>query len=140
MSGSKKNKVVVIGAGRVGESVVYTLALSRVASEIVMVDVAVDRAKGSALDVNHGLAFHKQVVVRQGDYSDCADAKVVIVSAGLARKPGQTRLDLAKSNVNIARSISKSIMEYADDPIIVVISNPVDVLTYVIQKETGLPS
>ena len=140
MSGSKKNKVVVIGAGRVGESVVYTLALSRVASEIVMVDVAVDRAKGSALDVNHGLAFHKQVVVRQGDYSDCADAKVIIVSAGLARKPGQTRLDLAKSNVNIARSISKSIMEYAQDPIIVIISNPVDVLTYVIQKETGLPS
>ena len=140
MSGSKKNKVVVIGAGRVGESVVYTLALSRVASEIVMVDVAVDRAKGSALDVNHGLAFHKQVVVRQGDYSDCADAKVIIVSAGLARKPGQTRLDLAKSNVNIARSIAKSIMEYANDPIIVVISNPVDVLTYVIQKETGLPS
>ena len=140
MSGSKKNKVVVIGAGRVGESVVYTLALSRVASEIVMVDVAVDRAKGSALDVNHGLAFHKQVVVRQGDYSDCADAKVIIVSAGLARKPGQTRLDLAKSNVNIARSIAKSIMEYANVPIIVVISNPVDVLTYVIQKETGLPS
>ena len=75
MSGTKKNKVVVIGAGRVGESVVYTLALSRVASEVVMVDVAVDRAKGSALDVNHGLAFHKQVVVRQGNYSDCADQR-----------------------------------------------------------------
>lgn len=139
MSGSKKNKVVVIGAGRVGESVVYTLAMSRTASEIVMVDVAVDRAKGSALDINHGLAFHKQVTVRQGDYSDCADAKVIIVTAGLARKPGQTRLDLAKSNVAIARQIAKSIMEYADDPVIVVISNPVDVLTYVIQQETGLP-
>ena len=139
MSGSKKNKVVVIGAGRVGESVVYTLAMSRTASEIVMVDVAVDRAKGSALDINHGLAFHKQVTVRQGDYSDCADAKVVIVTAGLARKPGQTRLDLAKSNVNIARQIAKSIMQYAEDPVIVVISNPVDVLTYVIQQETGLP-
>lgn len=136
---SKKNKVVVIGAGRVGEAVVYTLAMSRTASEIVMVDVVADRAKGSALDINHGLAFHKQVTVRQGDYSECADAKVIIVSAGLARKPGQTRLDLAKSNVKIARSIAKSIMEHAENPLIVVISNPVDVLTYVIQKETGLP-
>ncbi len=136
---SKKNKVVVIGAGRVGEAVVYTLAMSRTASEIVMVDVVADRAMGSALDINHGLAFHKQVTVRQGDYSECADAKVIIVSAGLARKPGQTRLDLAKSNVKIARSIAKSIMEHAENPLIVVISNPVDVLTYVIQKETGLP-
>ena len=136
---SKKNKVVVIGAGRVGEAVVYTLAMSRTASEIVMVDVVADRAKGSALDINHGLAFHKQVTVRQGDHSECADAKVIIVSAGLARKPGQTRLDLAKSNVKIARSIAKSIMEHAENPLIVVISNPVDVLTYVIQKETGLP-
>lgn len=136
---SKKNKVVVIGAGRVGEAVVYTLAMSRTASEIVMVDVVADRAKGSALDINHGLAFHKQVTVRQGDYSECADAKVIIVAAGLARKPGQTRLDLAKSNVKIARSIAKSIMEHAENPLIVVISNPVDVLTYVIQKETGLP-
>ena len=115
---SKKNKVVVIGAGRVGEAVVYTLAMSRTASEIVMVDVVADRAMGSALDINHGLAFHKQVTVRQGDYSECADAKVIIVSAGLARKPGQTRLDLAKSNVKIARSIAKSIMEHAENRVI----------------------
>ena len=117
MCGSKKNKVVVIGAGRVGESVVYTLAMSRTASEIVMVDVAVDRAKGSALDINHGLAFHKQVTVRQGDYSDCADAKVVIVTAGLARKPGQTRLDLAKSNVPAWSRVTIAgmpLMEYCD--------------------------
>lgn len=135
-----KNKIVIIGAGNVGEAVCYTLMVRRQASEIVLVDINEDRAEGSALDIVHGTAFFHQVKVRHGDYSDCANAEIIILTAGVARHPGQTRLDLAKTNVTITRSIARNIMKYADNPIIVVVSNPVDVLTYVVQKETGLPA
>lgn len=134
-----KGKIVVIGAGNVGATVAYTIMMNNLTSEIVIIDVNREKAKGEALDMNHGLAYFKQVTIRDGDYSDCKDADVIIITAGVARKPGQTRLDLAKINVSIAKDISKSIMEYAVNPIILVISNPVDVLTYVVQKETGLP-
>ncbi|MBR3296126.1 MAG: L-lactate dehydrogenase [Clostridia bacterium] len=140
MNSVKKSKVVVIGAGSVGESVAYALAIRGHASEIVIVDIAEDRAIGNALDINHGIAFRKSEKIYKGDYSDCKDAGVIIVTAGLPRKAGQTRLDLAKANINIAKSIAKSIKKYAEDPIIVVISNPVDIMTYVIQKETGFPA
>ena len=137
MNTVKKDKVVVVGAGSVGESVAYALAIRGNASEIVIVDIAEDRAIGNALDINHGIAFRKSEKIYKGDYSDCADAGIIIVSAGIPRKAGQTRLDLAKANINIAKSIASSIKKYAEDPIILVISNPVDIMTYVIQKETG---
>ena len=140
MSQIKKDKVVVIGSGNVGESVAFSLAVGGKASEVVIVDIAEDRALGSALDINHVLPFYRQLSVRKAGYEECADAGIIVVSAGVARKPGQTRLDLAKVNVSIAKSIAHNIMEYAKDPIIIVISNPADVLTYVIQKETGLPA
>ncbi len=139
MTYQKKNKVVIVGAGKVGEAVAYTLILSRSASEVVLIDVNRERAEGSALDINHGIAFYKQITIRMGEYSDCADAGIIIIAAGMPRKPGQTRLELAKTNVSIARQITKSIMRYAENPIIIVISNPVDILTYVVQKESGLP-
>ncbi len=85
------------------------------------------------------LFFH-QVKVRHGGYEDCADAQIIILTAGVARKPGQTRLDLAKTNISITRDIAHRIMQYATNPILVVVSNPVDVLTYVVQQETGLPA
>ncbi|MGI6663986.1 MAG: L-lactate dehydrogenase [Christensenellaceae bacterium] len=137
---TNKNKIVVIGAGRVGEAVAYTLILSKRASDIVLIDVDKERAEGSALDIGHGIAFYTQATVREGDYTECADASIIIITAGMARKPGQTRLDLARSNVSIVKDITKNIMEYAEDPIIIVISNPVDVLTYVVQHESGLPA
>lgn len=136
----KRSKMVVIGAGNVGEAIAYTLMLRRQASEIVLVDLNEDRAMGSALDIAHGTAFFRQARIRKGGYEECADAKIIIITAGIARKPGQTRLDLAKTNVSIIKSITRSIMQYAADPMIVVVSNPVDIMTYVVQKESGLPS
>lgn len=133
------NKIVVIGAGNVGETICYTLMLKVQVSEIVLIDLNEDRAKGVALDISHGTAYYSQVKIRKGGYSECADADIIIVTAGVPRKEGQTRLDLAKTNTGVARAIARSIMEYAKNPIIIVVSNPVDVNTYLIQKETGLP-
>lgn len=134
------NKIVVVGAGKVGETICYTLMLKTQVSEIVIIDVDEDRAKGAALDISHGTAFYSQVRVRQGGYEECSDAKAIIVTAGVPRKPGQTRLDLAKVNTGVAKSIARNIMEYAKNPLIIVVANPVDVNTYLIQKETGLPT
>ena len=139
MTNETSNKIVVIGAGNVGETICYTLMLKAQVGEIVLVDLNEDRAKGAALDISHGTAYYSQVRVRQGGYEECADAKIIIVTAGVPRKPGQTRLELAKVNTGVARSIAKNIMKYAKNPLIIVVSNPVDVNTYLIQKETGLP-
>ena len=135
----QKNKIVVVGAGNVGEAIGYTLMLRRQASEIVFVDLNEKRAQGGALDIAHGTAFFHQVKIRKGDYSECKDAQMIIITAGIARKPGQTRLDLAKTNASIIKSITKSIMEYAENPLLIVVSNPVDIMTYVVHKESGLP-
>lgn len=140
MYNSVKNKIVVIGAGNVGEAIAYTLMIRKQAVEIVMVDLNEDRAKGTALDVWHGTGFYCPVRVRQGGYEDCADADIIIVTAGIARKPGQTRLELAKTNVSITKSVTESIMEYARNPLIIVVSNPADILTMEVQKVSGLPA
>jgi len=136
----KKNKIVVVGAGNVGESVVFSLMLKRVTNEVVMIDLNEDRAEGSAFDIADATAFYHHTIVRKGGYEECADAEIIIITAGIARKPGQTRLDLAKTNVSIIEDITKNIMQHADDPIIIVVSNPVDVLTYIVQKKSGLPA
>lgn len=134
------NKIVVVGAGNVGEAISYTLMVRKQADDIVLVDLNEGRAQGSALDIAHGTAFFHQTKVREGGYEECADAEIIIVSAGIARKPGQTRLELAKTNVSIAKSITREIMKYAKNPIIIVVANPVDILTTAIQKESGLPA
>lgn len=140
METTQKSKIVVIGAGNVGEAIAYTLMVRAQANEIVLVDVNEERAKGAAIDIAHGTGFHKPVCVRQGGYEECKDAQLIIVTAGIARKPGQTRLELAKINVSIAKSITESIMKYAENPLIVVVSNPADILTTVIQEISGLPA
>lgn len=136
----KKDKIVVVGAGNVGEAIAYTLMVRDQANDIVLVDVNEARAKGAALDIAHGTSFYKQIWVRQGGYEECADARLIIITAGVARKPGQTRLDLAKINVNIARDITKSIMKYADNPLILVVSNPADIITKAVTETSGLPA
>ena len=108
MTNETSNKIVVIGAGNVGETICYTLMLKAQVGEIVLVDLNEDRAKGAALDISHGTAYYSQVRVRQGGYEECADAKIIIVTAGVPRKPGQTRLELAKVNTGVARSIAKN--------------------------------
>lgn len=137
---TRKNKIVVIGAGNVGEAIAYTLMVRVQANDIVLIDVNEDRAKGAALDIAHGTSFFKQVWVRSGGYEECADAQLIIITAGVARKPGQTRLDLAKTNVSIAKGITENIMKYAKNPLIVVVSNPADIVTMAVQKTSGLPA
>lgn len=135
-----KDKIVVIGAGNVGEAIAYTLMVRVQANDIVLIDVNEARAQGAALDIGQGTSFFKQVWVRHGGYEECADAQLIIITAGIARKPGQTRLDLAKINVGIVKSITENIMKYAKNPLILVVSNPADITTAAVLETSGLPS
>lgn len=139
MSQTHKDKIVVIGAGNVGEAIAYTLMVRVQANDIVLIDVNEDRAKGASLDIGQGTSFFKQVWVRQGGYEECADAQLIIITAGVARKPGQTRLYLAKINVGIVKNITENIMKYAENPLILVVSNPADIMTAAVVETSGLP-
>lgn len=138
---SKKSgsKIAIIGAGSVGASIAYAASIKQLASELVIIDVNADKAAGEAMDINHGLPFLGQMEIKSGDYSDVADCDVIIVTAGIPRKPGETRLDLAKKNVSLGKTITESIMKYYNGGVILVVSNPVDVMTYMISKWSGLP-
>ena len=138
--GNNRSKVAIIGAGFVGSSAAFALSLNQIANEMVLIDVFKDKAAGEAMDINHGLSFLGQMSVYQGDYSDCADCDAIIITAGANRKPGETRIDLAKKNVAIAKEITNNIMKYYTRGVILVVSNPVDILTYKIQKWSGLPN
>lgn len=132
-------KITVIGAGNVGATIANDLILGGVATEIVLVDVNMNKARGEALDVYQGAPFQSPAIVRPGEYADAAGSDIVIITCGFARKPGMTRLDLAQANVNILKDVAKNVVPYAPDSIYVIVSNPVDVLTYAFIKYTGLP-
>ena len=132
-------KITVIGAGSVGAAVANDLMVQGIASEILLVDLNKKKAKGEALDIYQGAPFHSPAVVRSGDYADAVGSNIVVITCGIARKPGMTRLDLAKTNVNIIKDVAKSIVPYAPDAKYVIVSNPVDILTYVFTKISGLP-
>lgn len=136
---SSKSKVAIIGAGFVGASTAFAMSLNQLVGELVLIDVFKDKASGEAMDINHGLPFLGQMSVYSGDYSDCADCDVIVMTAGANRKPGESRLDLAKKNVSIAKEITANVMKYYTKGVILVVANPVDVLTYMIQKWSGLP-
>ncbi len=136
----KHSKISIIGAGMVGAAVAFSIATQRLAGEIAIIDVNTDKAEGEALDISHGLVTMGSIDIHCGSYEqDIADSDLVIVTAGLGRKPGETRLDLASKNIGIARDVTANIMKYYKGGVIMVVSNPVDILTYVIQKESGLP-
>lgn len=136
----KKGKVVLIGAGFVGMSMAYSMLNRGGVSELVLIDIDQDKIKGEEMDLSHGLAFAPQkMVIKAGDYSDCKDAQVAVITAGLAQKPGQTRLELAEANAKIVKGITESIMESGFNGIIVVASNPVDLMTYVVAEVSKLP-
>lgn len=137
MSNSKK--ISILGAGRVGSSIAYSLVIEGVCSEIVLVDIAKDLAVGEAMDMMQGTAFSNTVDVYAGDYEDTAGSDIVILTLGKARKEGQSRIELVQTNVDIIKSVMPKMMEYAPDAIYVVVSNPVDIITYAIRKITGLP-
>lgn len=138
MENYHKNKIVVIGAGNVGEAIAYTLMVRKQANDIVLIDVNEKRTKGAAIDISHGTSFHKEIQVRQGHYEECTDAGIIIITAGIARKPGQSRLELAKTNVSIVKSITENIMKYAKNPLMLVVANPADILTKAVQQFSGL--
>ena len=133
------NKITIIGSGSVGSTIAYTLTVQGIASEIVMIDINEEKAKGEALDIRQGVPFCTPCSVYAGSYEDAKDSDIVIITSGIARKPGQTRLDLAQTNVNIIKSITPNITKYAPDAIYLFVSNPVDILTYTFCKCSGIP-
>ncbi len=133
-------KVAVIGAGNVGATFAYALVLDGLVGEIVLIDIDRQRAEGEAMDINHAVPLSNPVRVWAGDYSDCAGADVVVVTAGTAQRPGETRLDLVKRNADIFADIIPSITEYNETGILLIATNPVDVLSYVAWKVSGFPS
>lgn len=133
------NKITVIGAGSVGSTIAYSLVVMGIASEIVMIDINKEKAQGEAMDIKQGIPFSHPASIYAGDYADAADSDIVIITSGMARKAGQSRLDLAQTNVNILKSVAEEIVKYAPGAIYVIVSNPVDVLTYVFHKISGIP-
>jgi L-lactate dehydrogenase len=132
-------KIVVIGAGMVGSTTAFTLLLRGRANEIVLIDYNKEKAYGDALDMNHAMPFIGKTVVRAGDYEDCAGADIIIIAAGAAQKPGETRIDLLKKNVGIFESIVDNIVKFTTSSILLVATNPVDIMAYFTWKRSGYP-
>ena len=133
------NKVTIIGTGSVGSTIAYTLTVMGIVSEIVMIDVNEEKSLGEALDIRQGVPFCNPCSVYAGSYANAKDSDIVIITSGVARKPGQSRLDLAQTNVNILKTVANEIVKYAPNATYIIVSNPVDVLTYVFHKISGIP-
>lgn len=131
-------KITILGAGNVGATIAYTLAVTGTCSEIVMVDINKDKADGEAMDMCQGLAFCPSVSIHSADYDAAVDSDIVVVTLGIGRRPGQTRIDLAQTNVNIIKDVMPKVAKIAPDAKYVIVSNPVDVLTYAVLKCTDL--
>ena len=132
-------KITVIGAGNVGATIAYTLSLGDIASEIVLIDINKQKVEGEVMDIVQGTSFREPISVIAGDYEDAKDSHIVIITSGIGRKPGQTRIDLAQTNVNIMKDIAPKIAAVAPNALYVIVSNPVDIMTYVFTKISGIP-
>lgn len=132
-------KVAVIGCGFVGSTIAYTLMQKGTFSEMVLLDAAQGKAEGEAMDISHGLSFAHAMDIYAGTYEDIADAAVVIITAGANQKPGETRLDLVQKNSRIMRSIISEVKRVNCEGILLIVSNPVDILTEVALRESGFP-
>ena len=132
-------KVAVVGCGFVGSSSAFALMQSGLFSEMVLIDVDRNRAEGEALDIAHGVPFASPMKIYAGDYKDVSDAAIIVVTAGAAQKPGETRLDLVNKNVGIFKTIIPQIRESGFSGVLFIVSNPVDVLTYAAIRMSGLP-
>jgi L-lactate dehydrogenase len=137
---ARPTKIAIVGVGLVGSTFAYSLLLSGIASEIVLIDVNRERAEGEAMDLNHAVPFAHPTKICAGEYSDCEGAAITVIAAGTGQKPGETRLDLVKRNAAIFGSIVPRVAQANPEGIIVVATNPVDVLTYVTIKLAGLPA
>ena len=133
-------KVVLVGTGFVGMSMAYSMLNQGGVNELILIDIDKDKTKGEEMDMAHGLPYAPQkMVIKAGEYDECKDAQVVVITAGIAQKPGQTRLELAEVNTKIMKQITQSIMASGFNGVIIVASNPVDLMTYVVGKVSGLP-
>lgn len=136
----KKGKIVLVGTGFVGMSMAYSMINRGGINELILIDIDKDKTIGEEMDLSHGLPYAPQkMTIKAGDYNDCKDAQIVVITAGLAQKPGQTRLELAEVNAKIMKQITKDIMASGFDGIIIVATNPVDLMTYVVSQVSGLP-
>ena len=133
------NKVTVIGSGRVGSTIAYSLTCRGLADEIVIIDINGDRAMGEALDIRQGLSYDSACRIYAGNYDDAKNSDIVIITSGIARKPGQSRLELIKTNIGIQESIIPEITKQAPNAIYIMVSNPVDILTYSFCRLSGIP-
>ncbi len=134
-----QKKITIIGAGAVGAATAYALLARNAASEVVLIDINTQKALGEALDIRQATPFLDNCDIYAGSYSDAVGSDVVIITSGVGRKPGQTRLELVQTNINIIKGVAAEITKYAPDALYMLVANPVDVLTYAFQKYTGLP-
>lgn len=133
-------KITILGAGNVGATVAYTLTLESLASEIVLIDINRAKAEGESMDIIHGAPFSTPLKMYAGDYSDAAGSDIVVITSGIGRKPGQSRLELASVNTKLIEEIAPKIASYCPNAVYIIVSNPVDVLTYAFIKFSGLPA
>ena len=131
-------KITVLGTGSVGATIAYTLALEGLCSELLLIDINEKKAEGEAMDIEQGKAFCPETDIRSGKAEDAVGSDIVIVTVGIARKPGQTRIDLAKTNVGIINSVMPDLAKAAPDAVYIIVSNPVDILTYAAVKASGI--
>lgn len=133
------NKVTIVGAGSVGATVAYTLVVDSPVSEIVLIDIKEEKAMGEALDIKQATPFLSPTHVYAGSYEDAAGSDIVVITSGVGRKPGQSRIDLAQTNVDILKEITPKIVKYAPNAIYIIVANPVDILTYEFVQISGIP-
>ena len=137
----EKRKVVLVGTGFVGMSMAYALLNQGGVNELILIDVAKEKAVGEAMDLSDGVpCASARMVIRAGDYDECKDANIVVITAGVAQKPGETRLDLAKTNAKIIKEVTENVVKSGFKGIFLIASNPVDVMTYVVGKVSGFPT
>ena len=133
------SKITIIGAGSVGATIAYKLSGEDIASQIVLIDINKEKVEGEVMEIKQGTCFRNPVSIIAGEYADAKDSDIVIITSGIARKPGQTRIELTQTNVNIIKEITPQIVKAAPNAIYIIVSNPVDVLTYVFTRISGLP-
>ena len=133
------SKVTIIGAGSVGATIAYTLSGQDIASELVLIDINKEKVEGEVMDIEQGTCFRDPISIKAGEYADAKDSDIVIITSGMPRKPGQTRIELTQTNVNILKEITPEIVKAAPNALYIIVSNPVDIMTYVFTKISGLP-
>lgn len=135
-----KRKIVLVGTGFVGMSFAYSLLNQGGANELVLIDVLKEKAEGEAMDLSHGVPYApSKMEIRAGDYDECKDADIVVITAGINQKPNQTRLELVQTNAKIIKEITGNVVKSGFNGIFVIASNPVDIMTYVVAKVSGFP-